>query len=1018
MKLFYTLIQYFLLIYFCYCHDLHHADQVIVKQPESSMTNDAPNKNIETINAPKNNHEDLHDPIDARFQAIHDLKKLTHESSQNDNEQQIQSTTPSLQNQASISIENDLTSSSSSIKAQTDQQLKLSSTETLSNSNTIKQIPISSDKLNPKIIHKDDLSSEQTINSVQQTLSSTQSDQQEQIKPISNHISSSTNTQQSAASQPINNSNSSDQHSQIPLKPITNDASTVEDESHIPVSTTSQILRSATSNLQQNVHIHSQHVQANQQPDENIFITDGSQTDSVIVQSYSDEQKHSNEALLKSEESDIELPLPPTIDRTIENETQTNDNNSDTNQYLSKIEPKINKSQNSISLTPKVNNNNTILTNKNRQICWYLPKKFETSIELIESQIFRLINILPKFLQTILFGHSDDREILMNTIWFASSCTMCFLFSLIFLVTGTNRLRQTKHEKQIRVHCQQLQQKNNRIELERATFERENQKLSDDIDKLKSLPEHDSDEDIFALREECIHFQEDLKTAHANHLLLQQDIDYKQNLILKHEYDLQRQVETITHLNNEVILNTKIMIPAITNNGMGILQLKQELEKDRGAIVRLQSNDISLERFERSQETIQELKSEITQLKQEKLIQNNQLQKIQEHANQLDIENNDLTFRMKQLKDLFEQHDQIIKHIHNKITKDKTLELEDLRSILTENSSKNNQHVISTIDNDIKKSNQHIRDLHHEIDIKTCRIKELDLLFKQEKDRCKEIETKLKVILELREHDTHLHIRQLGQTDAELRKARTDTERIRILQQHLEFKQQQLDDVQKALSTEQIKFNEECSKLQHETHEKWMDVKRLTRELEASKKECESLRKQITKYAKNTRSSQEKTTNKPVSQHMRNSGELDSQHSSPIHYQQDEKPIDYQHNNSGGTSPTEMFIHRPTLFNMPRPPFFPPPFMMHPRFPMTPVGPHGIMSPISHLITNGSDTNNSEIIDSSNITPNSTSYDMESNEIAVSPLPDDEHQTKTKKPKKSLKKKTKTSGTAVIKEDI
>ncbi len=55
---------------------------------------------------------------------------------------------------------------------------------------------------------------------------------------------------------------------------------------------------------------------------------------------------------------------------------------------------------------------------------------------------------------------------------------------------------------------------------------------------------------------------------------------------------------------------------------------------------------------------------------------------------------------------------------------------------------------------------------------------------------------------------------------------------------------QQLDDVQKVLSSEQMKFNEECSKLQHETHEKWMEVKRLTRELDVSKKECENLRKQ------------------------------------------------------------------------------------------------------------------------------------------------------------------------------
>lgn len=82
-----------------------------------------------------------------------------------------------------------------------------------------------------------------------------------------------------------------------------------------------------------------------------------------------------------------------------------------------------------------------------------------------------------------------------------------------------------------------------------------------------------------------------------------------------------------------------------------------------------------------------------------------------------------------------------------------------------------------------------MRDLHAEIEEKTRRVKELDALLNQEKDRCRELETKLKVVLELRERDAHLHIRQLGQTDAELRKARNDTERVRILQQQLEFKQ-------------------------------------------------------------------------------------------------------------------------------------------------------------------------------------------------------------------------------------
>jgi len=85
----------------------------------------------------------------------------------------------------------------------------------------------------------------------------------------------------------------------------------------------------------------------------------------------------------------------------------------------------------------------------------------------------------------------------------------------------------------------------------------------------------------------------------------------------------------------------------------------------------MQSNDISVERFEKSQEIIQDLKSQITQLKQENFIQKDQLQEIQDHTNQLDIDNNQLTHRMKQLKDLLEQRDQTIKRIHDKINEDK-----------------------------------------------------------------------------------------------------------------------------------------------------------------------------------------------------------------------------------------------------------------------------------------------------------------------------------------------------------
>jgi chromosome segregation ATPase len=180
-----------------------------------------------------------------------------------------------------------------------------------------------------------------------------------------------------------------------------------------------------------------------------------------------------------------------------------------------------------------------------------------------------------------------------------------------------------------------------------------------------------------------------------------------------------------------------------------------------------------LERFEKLQETIHKLRSEITQLEKEKCAQTDQLHEIQERASQLDIDNNKLTIKMKQLKDLLEHK------------KERTPDYNHDDG----DNDQQQQELLSTINNDVEKANQHMRDLHSGIEEKTRRVKELDTLLNQEKDRCRELETKLKVVLELRERDAHLHIRQLGQTDAELRKARTDTERVRILQQQLEFKQ-------------------------------------------------------------------------------------------------------------------------------------------------------------------------------------------------------------------------------------
>ncbi len=184
---------------------------------------------------------------------------------------------------------------------------------------------------------------------------------------------------------------------------------------------------------------------------------------------------------------------------------------------------------------------------------------------------------------------------------------------------------------------------------------------------MKSLSVRYED-DIVELRQECNQLQIDLKAIHVERDDLQNDIDYKQSLIQKFELDMQQQIDIVAHLNKEVLIFLFKFYDSIMI--IQILGYQQDLVKERETISRLQSNDLSLERLEKLQETIHELKSEITQLKQEKFAQIDQLQQVQERSNQLDIDNNELTIKMKQLKDLLEQRDQTIARIRGKMLND------------------------------------------------------------------------------------------------------------------------------------------------------------------------------------------------------------------------------------------------------------------------------------------------------------------------------------------------------------
>jgi len=91
------------------------------------------------------------------------------------------------------------------------------------------------------------------------------------------------------------------------------------------------------------------------------------------------------------------------LPRIFGNETDDNNTN-ETNRYFTPIESKVSvifcKSNYYFYIIFQIEEDNKSIsilstsTDKNRQICWHLPKKFEPSIELLENQIFRFMNVV------------------------------------------------------------------------------------------------------------------------------------------------------------------------------------------------------------------------------------------------------------------------------------------------------------------------------------------------------------------------------------------------------------------------------------------------------------------------------------------------------------------------------------------------------------------------------------------------------------------------------------------------
>ena len=83
--------------------------------------------------------------------------------------------------------------------------------------------------------------------------------------------------------------------------------------------------------------------------------------------------------------------------------------------------------------------------------------------------------------------------------------------------------------------------------------------------------------------------------------------------------------------------------------------------------LRLQSNDLSIEHWEKCRQMIDTFKADIAQLKQEQRTHLDEIRVMHDQVNQANIERNQLTFKAQRWKDELEQREQWIDRLRQAV---------------------------------------------------------------------------------------------------------------------------------------------------------------------------------------------------------------------------------------------------------------------------------------------------------------------------------------------------------------
>lgn len=139
-----------------------------------------------------------------------------------------------------------------------------------------------------------------------------------------------------------------------------------------------------------------------------------------------------------------------------------------------------------------------------------------------------------------------------------------------------------------------------------------------------------------------------------------------------------------------------------------------------------------------------------------------------------------------------------------------------------------------------------------EIDSLVERLNEKSALIEQLEERQKKLERSIKeqemqnsLLNELREKDTKQHIKALTDLDVQLKKKSSDADKVSHFLEQLRVKQERIQELESQFARVERQANQERQTFDRQTHETWLNARKIEKELKESRAECSQLQTKL-----------------------------------------------------------------------------------------------------------------------------------------------------------------------------